>query len=275
MISFRGLAGSQKGSRGIATPPPSPGSKSPSRLRGRALRTGRFGCEPFLRQFSSTGFPPEYYDFLNGNKRQEPDWAKRYPEQWQTACDETRQLTLGTDAATVFLDDRFQALREEFGNRIVLLGGPPCQSYSLVGRARNAGNAKYDASRDERQLLYREYVRALRELQPAIAVMENVKGVLSARHNGKPIFCHILKRLEDPGGEKRYRLCALGSPRGDGLWNDQLAPSDFLVRAEEYGIPQSRHRVFVVCVREDIALDVSADSSCGWRKRRRRSRSPT
>ena len=227
-------------------------------MEGSAYRT--LLLRAFLRQFSSTGFPPEYYDFLNGEEREEPDWAKRYPEQWQAASDETRQLTLGTSAATAFLTARLQRLREQFGDQIVLLGGPPCQSYSLVGRARNAGNDKYDANTDERQLLYREYVRALRELQPAIAVMENVKGVLSARHDGKPIFRHILRRLRDPGGEKRYRLCALAPPRGDGLWNDQPEPRDFLVRAEDYGIPQSRHRVFVVCIRDDVALDVSVDS---------------
>ncbi|WP_420615562.1 DNA cytosine methyltransferase [Candidatus Palauibacter sp.] len=148
----------------------------------------------------ATGFPSEYYDFLNGDGREEPDWAKRYPEQWETACDETRQLTLGTSASTAFLTVRLPQLREQFGDRLVLLGGPPCQSYSLVGRARNAGNADYDASKDKRQLLYQEYVRALRELQPAIAIMENVKGVLSAKHNDKPIFRHILQRLKNPGG---------------------------------------------------------------------------
>ena len=214
----------------------------------------------FLRQFSSTGFPSEYYDFLNGDEREEPDWSKRYPEQWEVACDETKQLTLGTSAATAFLTARIPQLREQFGDRLVLLGGPPCQSYSLVGRARNAGNANYDASTDERQLLYQEYVRALRELQPAIAVMENVKGVLSAKHNDKPIFRHILRRLENPGGEKRYRLFALAPLQGDGLWNNELEPRDFLVRAEDFGIPQSRHRVFVVCVREDLGLDVSGGS---------------
>ena len=214
----------------------------------------------FLRRFLSTGFPSEYYDFLNGDTREEPDWAKRYPEQWQAAVHETRQLRLGTSEATAFLTARLQQLRDQFGDQIVLLGGPPCQSYSLVGRARNVGNPKYDANTDERQLLYQEYVRALRDLQPAVAVMENVKGVLSARHHGKPIFRHILRCLRDPGGEKRYRLCALAPLEAGRPLNDQLEPRDFLVRAEDYGIPQSRHRVFVVCVREDIALEVSADS---------------
>ena len=214
----------------------------------------------FLRKFSLTEFPSEYYDFLNGEEREEPDWAKRYPEQWEAACDETRQLTLGTSAASAFLTVRLPQLREQFGDRLVLLGGPPCQSYSLVGRARNAGNADYDASKDERQLLYREYVRAMRELQPAVAVMENVKGVLSAKHNDKPIFRHILTRLKNPGGGKRYGLFALAPPQGNDLWNSQLEPRDYLVRTEDFGIPQARHRVFVVCVREDLAPDVSTDS---------------
>ena len=117
----------------------------------------------------------------------------------------------------------------------MLLGGPPCQSYSLVGRARNAENEAYDPDKDERQSLYDDYVSVLRDLQPAVAIMENVKGMLSARHLGEPVFDRVTVRLRDAGGKDRYRLYALASDQGGSLWEQEQDPKDFLVRAENYG----------------------------------------
>ena len=133
----------------------------------------------FLRQFGS--FPSEYYDFLNGVIAEEPDWRTLYPTQWAAACDETQCMELGTSGASAFLRRRIEAIRGEYRGRTVLLGGPPCQSYSVIGRSRNAGNHKYNADEDDRQSLYEQYAKVLAQLRPAVAVMENVKGMLSAR----------------------------------------------------------------------------------------------
>ena len=209
----------------------------------------------FLRRFSRQ-FPTEYYKFLNGEVSEEPDWATLYPKEWEAASDETRQLKLGTSAATDFVQQRLREIRENHGDRTVLLGGPPCQSYSVAGRSRNAGNAKYDPDTDERQSLYREYVCVLEQLQPAVAVMENVKGMLSARHQDEKIFPRVMDSLCDAGGENRYHLYALASSREQCRWRHGLQDRDFLVRAEKFGIPQSRHRVFVLCIREDIAEEL-------------------
>jgi len=116
----------------------------------------------FLRKFQS-GFPAEYYAFLNGEAPREPNWASLYPRQWQEACDETRCLTLGTSDASSFIRQRITKIRALYGGRTVLLGGPPCQSYSVAGRARNAGNALYDPANDKRQSLYLEYANVLRQ----------------------------------------------------------------------------------------------------------------
>jgi len=206
----------------------------------------------FLRKFAKR-FPPEYYDFLNGVVPEEPDWAKLYPTRWATACDETKRLELGTHATSVFLRKRIAQIRAEHGGRTVLLGGPPCQAYSVIGRSRNAGNVDYDADEDDRQLLYKQYVDVLRRLQPAVAVMENVRGMLSARLNEKPIFPEVMRRLRNAGGKDGYRLFALASRSGAKSWQDGLTPEDFLVNAEAHGVPQARHRVFVICVRADVA----------------------
>ena len=206
----------------------------------------------FLRKFLS-GFPAEYYDFLNQEVAEEPDWATLYSREWQEACDETQCLKLGTPDLPALVQERVQEIRKGHGDRTILLGGPPCQSYSVAGRSRNAGNAAYDADKDPRQSLYRAYAEVLAQLQPAVAVMENVKGMLSARHEGKPIFPGIMESLCNAGGEDRYRLYGLASTRPDQRWRQGLDPKDYLVRSEEHGVPQSRHRIFVICIRDDVA----------------------
>ena len=206
----------------------------------------------FLRRFT-TNLPTKYHDFLNGTLTEEPDWEKRYPARWAAACDETRCLELGTSRASAFLRERLQRLREQHRERTVLLGGPPCQSYSVIGRSRNRGNTKYDAGTDKRLLLYRQYAQALAWLRPAVAVMENVKGFLSAKGNEGPIFPLAVRSLRNAGGKDSYRLFALAAPSGDCPWEEGRNPGDFLLYAEDHGVPQSRHRVFVICVRNDLA----------------------
>ena len=212
----------------------------------------------FLRGFAA-GFPAEYYDFLNGRVPEEPDWEALDPGRWAAAGDEARCLELGTSGAGTFLRQRLERLREEHHGRTVLLGGPPCQSYSVIGRSRNSGNTKYDASTDKRLWLYRQYAQALAWLRPAVAVMENVRGILSADRNGVPIFPQVTRSLRRAGGAEGYRLFALAAPSGVCPWDEGRDPRDFLVHAENHGVPQSRHRVFVICVRRDLAETLPDD----------------
>lgn len=215
-----------------------------------AYRTLRLRA--FLRKFEK-GFPPEYYEFLNDMTSGEPNWAELYPEHWAAACDETRCMELGKRSTRDFVRQRVEIIRSEHGGRTVLLGGPPCQSYSIVGRGRNAGNLSYDPDRDDRQSLYKEYVDVLRRLKPAVAVMENVKGMLSARHNRQRIFPNVMRALARRSGSDRYRLFALASRSRARSWDEGALPQDFLVHVEAHGVPQTRHRIFVVCIRDDIA----------------------
>ena len=206
----------------------------------------------FLRKFQSRP-PDEYYAYLNGTVSDEPDWAKLNRKKWKEACDETPLVELGTDVAASLLRKRIRAIRKEHGNRTVLLGGPPCQAYSVAGRARNAGNPDYKLEEDPRLSLYKEYAKALKLLQPIVAVMENVKGILSARYNDEPVFDDVMDALQNAGGKGRYRLFTLSPTTGTRSWADGLDPKDFLVRTEEHGVPQRRHRVFVICIRKDVA----------------------
>ena len=146
-------------------------------------------------------------------------------------------MELGTPFASAFLRERITAIRAQHDGRTVLLGGPPCQTYSVIGRSRNAGNDKYDADRDHRQSLYEQYARVLEQLRPAVAVMENVKGILSAQWNGRPVFQEVMYSLQHAGGMNRYQLFALHSRSGAVSWDEGLAPRDFLVNAEDHGVP--------------------------------------
>lgn len=211
----------------------------------------------FLRQFDE--FPDEYYAFLNG-ETSEPNWEALFPEQWAAANLEAMQLKLGDEDPAVRLNPRLDEIKKRAGDRIVLIGGPPCQAYSLAGRSRNAGKKDYVASEDGRHFLYLEYIRILDRLRPAAFVMENVKGLLSSSVDGKSrIVEKVLSDLRgDRPGAQRYRLVALGGRAGDGEAGPKAR--DFLVKAEDFGIPQARHRVFVVGIREDLARGLDASN---------------
>lgn len=147
----------------------------------------------------------------------------------------------------------------------VLIGGPPCQAYSLVGRSRNKGNPDYKPEEDNRQTLYVEYLQILADHQPAVFVMENVKGLLSAKVGDQFMFQRIVADLRQParaleregrvshGEGHAYHLHSFVEP-GDHTAGDSRR---FLIQAEKYGIPQARHRVIILGIREDLVNLVS------------------
>lgn len=209
----------------------------------------------FLRQFRGA-LPAIYYDFVNG-KVPEPHWAALYPAEWHAAEEEAWQLELGKEDPAKRLDRRLDAIRSESDGNVILIGGPPCQAYSLAGRSRNVGKEGYEPSKDERHFLYQEYIRILDRLNPAAFVMENVKGMLSSSVDGESrIFDQVLRDLRgDREGGRKYRLIALDprSRQQRDLGRYEPRASDFIVRAEDFGVPQARHRVIVVGLRADLA----------------------
>ncbi|RMH17782.1 MAG: DNA cytosine methyltransferase [Gammaproteobacteria bacterium] len=215
----------------------------------------------FYRQFGKGEIPQEYYDFLQGRLGKTPKdelfRLSHLRRQSRAASREARQLTLGEDN-----HDIENAIRDALGKtpgNWVLIGGPPCQAYSLVGRARNAGISSYEPENDQRNFLYREYLNIIERFRPAVFVMENVKGILSARVGGNRIFSQILEDLRRPGlatggGDPKleYQIFSLVTNRGSGS-DGGLTASDFIVRAENFGVPQARHRVILLGVRSDIS----------------------
>jgi len=198
----------------------------------------------FTRQFKD-GLPQEYYKYITGKLGNSPEdeLFKAYPAEAEQANKEALQFTLGDDC-NLNLDAIIKKKLKKTMNW-VLIGGPPCQAYSLVGRARNKGNSEYSPENDHRHFLYKEYLRIIREFQPAVFVMENVKGILSSNINGELIFHQILDDLEKAG----YRIHSLVKTRQPDSRPD---PLDFIICSEQYGIPQERHRVIVLGIRNDI-----------------------
>ena len=131
-----------------------------------------------------------------------------YPQQAEEAQQETlfSPHALGDD--NEYIHERIRELTNNHDGPKVVIGGPPCQAYSLAGRSRNAGIEGYTAEQDHRNFLYKEYLKVLSLAQPDVFVMENVRGILSAKVNGELMFPNILRDLRAPG-----RITRIATPR--------------------------------------------------------------
>ena len=217
----------------------------------------------FFRQFPKDCAPKEYYAYLAGEQTRD-DLFVKFPAEAKRAAEEAWHATLGgEDFPSEKVDARIRkalAGRQEW----LLIGGPPCQAYSLVGRSRRMNDPKF--ATDEKHFLYEQYLRIIAKHRPSVFVMENVKGLLSARVREEGIFKKILADLQNPldavygpgqnrkGGKLSYRLVSL-VVRGDDLL-EEVKPEDFVVRAEDYGIPQARHRIIILGMRDDYATKI-------------------
>lgn len=209
----------------------------------------------FLREYGARHgvMPKEFIDFHAG-LTSEPDWSAVDAEAWRYAADEARALELGTGAAAIAMDGAIATLKPKYDDTI-LIGGPPCQAYSLVGRVRSRGKVGYVPEEDARHYLFREYIRVLDKLRPAAFVMENVKGMLSSTVESRLVFEMLMEDLSSLGTGRghQYELRAIQFQEGKASLKEAAQPSDFIVRAEQFGVPQRRHRVIIVGIRSDLA----------------------
>jgi DNA (cytosine-5)-methyltransferase 1 len=214
----------------------------------------------FFRQFDGNA-PKEYYDFLKGKLGKTPEeQLYQLPEfaiQVSAADAEAQNLELGKDNKIIN-----RKISDSVGeSECILIGGPPCQAYSLAG---NRSNKNYDPTLDPRNFLYKEYLKVIAQFQPTLFVMENVKGMLSAKVNGESIYETIFSDLHNPcesvktkpkRGRKKhsYKILSLEVPLSA---DEKIKPKDFVVYSELHGIPQRRHRVILIGVRDDLYPNV-------------------
>lgn len=195
------------------------------------------------RLLDGTSDERHYYDYVRGvlpgeRFRAIPAVARAFRE----AETEARQFELGKTSEIQIDREIRSALKGS--TSWVLIGGPPCQAYSLAGRARRTNDASF--SNDVKHFLYQEYLRIIRVHRPAIFVMENVKGLLSSKHAGVSMFSRIIDDLSLPHDGVEYEIRSfVCDDKGLGL-----SPLDYLIEAEKYGIPQARHRVILFGVRK-------------------------
>lgn len=104
----------------------------------------------------------------------------------------------------------------------VIIGGPPCQGFSTLGKR---------FIDDPRNKLFKEYVRIVNDIKPKFFVMENVSGILSME--GGKVLENILKSFQEIGYKLEYRL----------------------LNAAEYGVPQQRERAIFIGTRYNIILN--------------------
>jgi DNA (cytosine-5)-methyltransferase 1 len=212
----------------------------------------------FYRQFRDRRVPNDYYRCLRAEISREELYSA-HPRESRAAAAEAWQAELGAAPLSAVR----KRIRVALAGRTpwVLIGGPPCQAYSIAGRARNRGVDSYDPERDVRQTLYVEYLQIIADHQPAVFVMENVKGLLSATLSAKRLFERIVSDLRDPLSaieregrttptrrHLKYQIYSLSVNGGP----TTLDPSNYVVKAEQHGVPQARHRVILLGVREDL-----------------------
>lgn len=114
----------------------------------------------------------EYYDYLKGKIKQGDLWS-RIPEH-------LIKSVINKEISSETLPFIFETIDTELGNQNVdlVIGGPPCQAYSVAGRARDPKGM----TDDPRNHLYKYYVEFLKRYKPKMFVFENVPGILSANN---------------------------------------------------------------------------------------------
>lgn len=111
-----------------------------------------------------------------------------------------------------------------------IIGGPPCQAYSVAGRVRDENGMRDDY----RNYLFEHYLSVVKRYRPKIFVFENVPGILSAAPDGIPITVKIREAFNDVGYE------IIGDLK------------NAIVDASDFGVPQRRRRVIILGVNKDV-----------------------
>ena len=136
-----------------------------------------------------------------------------------------KTLVIEEDIRQIDPADLLTRLGVNSGQIDLLFGGPPCQSFSQIG--------KQSGLDDERGLLLFQMVRFAERLEPKALMIENVKGLLSARdRSGRRggVFSLFVKKLQDLGYDVKWSV----------------------INSADYGVAQLRKRVFIVCTRQGV-----------------------
>jgi DNA (cytosine-5)-methyltransferase 1 len=163
-----------------------------------------------------------YNDYLKSE-------TKKKEELWQNAPEHLINSVINKEISENSLPEIFKTIDKELNGKKVdlIIGGPPCQAYSVVGRARK------DMESDPRNHLYKHYVKFLEKYKPKMFVFENVPGILSAK-NGE-YLSKIFKAVRNAG----YEVA--------------IPPKNHL-NAKDFGVLQDRKRVIIIGWKKELNL---------------------
>lgn len=149
--------------------------------------------------------------------------------------DDNSKLTFSKTNHNLVIEKGLKGL---VGNRKVnlIIGGPPCQAYSIAGRAQDKNSMKDDY----RNYLFESFVKVVDEFKPDAFVFENVPGLLSASPGNIFVTERIYKAFEKIGYEIR---------------NPQMLKKS-IYTASDFGVPQKRNRIIIIGVRKNSKLDL-------------------
>jgi DNA (cytosine-5)-methyltransferase 1 len=146
-----------------------------------------------------------------------------YKRVWANDFDKDAQAVFRINLGEIDGRDITKVPVEDIPNCDIITAGFPCQPFS------NAGNRR--GVYDERGELYLECLRIIKSKNPRAVLFENVRGLLSSKHqSGEKLIDVIKKDLENLGYQVNYEV----------------------VNASDYGVPQNRHRLILVALRNDI-----------------------
>jgi DNA (cytosine-5)-methyltransferase 1 len=146
--------------------------------------------------------------------------------------------TIKTYASTNHELIKSKGLRGLIGDQKVnlIIGGPPCQAYSIAGRAQDKNSMKDDY----RNYLFESFVEVVDEFKPEVFVFENVPGLLSASPGGKPVTERIFEAFSEIGYEIRKPELLKNS----------------VYSASELGVPQKRNRIIIIGIKQSNSISL-------------------
>ena len=151
----------------------------------------------FFHQFGKGEVPSHYYDYVAGRIPRD-ELCLHHPLEALEASLRCLRMELGGEEQG---NSRVNAAIEraiDHNREWILIGGPPCQAYSTIGRVKKQSLDHYDPNTDICFELYREYLKIIGAHWPSVFVFENVKGLLRSSHRDESIFNRMVTDLCDP-----------------------------------------------------------------------------
>ena len=162
-----------------------------------------------------------------------------YDIQGHMVVETNKEVELRKKAPSIRGNDEVKNLLSGISHVDVLVGGPPCQGFSMIGRSKKATLVERTKGfiDDPRNQLFKYYLKFAEKLSPKLVLIENVKGLASASG-----YRDLIEKSLTDTGEYGYDT------------------SSYILNAKDFGLAQNRERIFFIGIRKDLAekYDINA-----------------